>query len=1094
MALPLPYCLTDTLRRSKKSHWGIAGFIPEPPFQQICVNQREICQSAVTNSPPPQGPGFQNRGLHIKHKTLVLAVMINRENSEKYYVGIDAGSVSLNCVVINQAKDIIYESPYKRHLGKVEEEVLLLLHELYEKLGRQKIKAVAFTGNHGHKISQRMGAFYEFETISQVLGGLCVEPNVRTIISMGGQDTALLQIGHDDGSWELEYFNTNGPCASGTGSFIDQQAQRLATSIYDKKVNISQDQIDSILADFIALGLKSQSPANVACRCTVFTKSDMIHLQNKGEKLEDIIYGLHIGNARNYMSTIVSNRVLENPILFVGGLSINELQVRAFERYFPGLVVPQYNTSIGALGVALQALQSGIENRLNIGESSMTRPEDTFSLPVARKLDLRQTDFPEDNEVQKRPMRKNLRVYLGIDIGSTTTKHALITEEREIIHKQYVHTQGKPVEVTQKLLAAIRDDMGDKVNIIGTATTGSGRNVVGDFLNADLIIDEITAHARGAVEIDPSIDTIFEIGGQDSKYIFIANTYPLDFDMNKVCAAGTGSFLHELANKYGINIVDEFQQIALSTDRPIKLAERCTVFMESDLVSYHQKGVSKNDLIGGLCYAIVHNYLNRVVEKRTVGQRVMFLGGPSLNKGVVAAFENVLGRGLVVPKHREVLGAFGAAISLQEKMMRENKSQSIWRGLDSAINDRMVYKEKICRADPNCHNQCKLKIYDFDGRKSIWGGECGRYELVAKKGSKKENYFQLRENTWHAHMSGVYEQLGAEPVMEVDGRPTIGMQRALYCLQTGVLWAHFFDQLGFRLVLTPPTNSHISSSGIEAMVAETCYPIKVSHGHVKELVGKTRYLFLPSLINMATRDDSEMGFYCPLVQSNHYMVRCALNLDKDAILSPIVHLKHDTPSLAIELGEQLSRKLRRSGSEIRHALEYALERQDRFVRDMYRKGREILENHSPDIPLVVVTGRPYNLYDERLNLRLGQNLGKIGVAALPMDFFDITSVDLSDFPSMYWGLGAQILRTAKVIEAQPNYFGLHITNFSCGADSFIEHFYKYIMGDKPYLILELDEHSAVAGVMTRLEAYKNVIENAMQRLNAEFPVGFRAAG
>jgi len=152
--------------------------------------------------------------------------------------------------------------------------------------------------------------------------------------------------------------------------------------------------------------------------------------------------------------------------------------------------------------------------------------------------------------------------------------------------------------------------------------------------------------------------------------------------------------------------------------------------MESDLVSYHQKGVSQKDLIAGLCYAIVHNYLNRVVGKRKIGEKVMFLGGPSLNKGVVAAFEDVLGRGLVVPRHREVLGAYGAAISVQEKMLLENKNESTFRGLDSAINDRMNYKEKICHADPQCHNQCKLKIYDFDGRRSIWGGECGRYEVV----------------------------------------------------------------------------------------------------------------------------------------------------------------------------------------------------------------------------------------------------------------------------------------------------------------------------------------------------------------------------
>ncbi|MBW2144572.1 MAG: CoA activase, partial [Deltaproteobacteria bacterium] len=275
---------------------------------------------------------------------------------------------------------------------------------------------------------------------------------------------------------------------------------------------------------------------------------------------------------------------------------------------------------------------------------------------------------------------------------------------------------------------------------------------------------------------------------------------------------------------------------------------------------------------------------------------------------------------------------------------------------------------------------------------------------------------------------------------------------------------------------------HISKIGIETMVAETCYPVKVSHGHIKELIGKTQYLFLPTIITMPTPEPSETGFYCPMVQSNSYMVRMALGIDPSTVLSPVVHLKYDPDSLAIEIAEQIQSRLRASKKEIKKALYYALERQDQFIEALYQKGRSILEEHDPDEPMVVVTGRPYNLYDERLNLRLGRNLAKIGVAALPMDFMDVSSVDLSDFPSMYWGLGARILRTAKFIQANPNYFGLHLTNFGCGVDSFVEHFYRHIMGDKAYLILELDEHSAVAGVMTRIEAYRNVIENTMQKL------------
>ena len=263
----------------------------------------------------------------------------SQKSDVQYYAGIDAGSVSLNCVVIDHNRKIVFEAPYRRHFGRVEEDTVTLVQELYRKFGEEPIRSISFTGNHGKMLSEKLGTFYEFESISQVIGVLCVVPEVRTIIALGGQDTALFQIGHLDGNWELDYFNTNGPCASGTGSFIDEQAQRLATSLYTNGQDVCQDHIDKILANFIELGLKSDMPANVACRCTVFTKSDMIHLQNKGEKLENIIYGLHVGNAMNYMSTMVDNRQLEEPIVFIGGLSLNGLQVKAFESYFSQLIV-----------------------------------------------------------------------------------------------------------------------------------------------------------------------------------------------------------------------------------------------------------------------------------------------------------------------------------------------------------------------------------------------------------------------------------------------------------------------------------------------------------------------------------------------------------------------------------------------------------------------------------------------------------------------------------------------------------------------------------------------------------------------------------
>ena len=1001
-----------------------------------------------------------------------------------YVVGIDAGSVSVNCIVLNTRKAVLFEHPYRRHYGQVQKTVSGVLQEVERRFGNDSLRNIVFTGNYRKLLAERFNGSSVLESIAQIVGTIFVVPDCQSILSMGGQDTAVYQIDHQDGMWELKSFNTNGPCATGTGSFIDQQAQRLATSLYAEEK--SNQRIEDILQDFIALGMKSRSPAHVACRCTVFTKSDMIHLQNKGEPLENVIYGLHAGNARNYISTIINNRVLGEPMVFIGGLTLNALQLKSLRDYYPNLSIPEYNTSIGALGAALHGVDEGVaQGRPEAAPQGSMRLKQHGSekqeIQRAAPLVLEKSVFPESNAVAQHAGDTEHPVIIGIDIGSTTTKSVVIQQENNaILHKQYLPTQGKPIQVTKILLEDIHQTFGQSLQVAGVATTGSGRYVVGDFLNADLIIDEISAHAKGAVSRNAGIDTIFEIGGQDSKYISLQNTYPLDFDMNKVCSAGTGSFLHELANKFDINIVNEFQDVALSSGSPVKLSERCTVFMESDLVAYDQMDIPKQDLMAGLCYAIVANYLNRVVGKRHIGKTIMFLGGPSLNKAVVAAFESTLGVEILVPEHREVMGAYGAAISLQEKIEQASvPSGTGFRGIEQVLEDQMEYSEIVCRADPDCHNRCKLKVYHFGGKKSIWGGECGRYETIQHVTKKTENRFELWHQLWEKHLTGLYTTLSKDDprLVEPEVRPTIGIPRALFTFQTAVFWASLFHDLGFKVVLSPKTNTAIVQDGIEKVLAETCFPIKVAHGHVKALIKATDHLFLPTMITMATPRPEETGFYCPLVQSFSYIARQALEIDSEFLVNPVVHMKLAREKLAAQLFPQVSGKLRIRKRDFHKALERALNRHESFIQEVQTTGAARLAScSSHDEPLILVTGRPYNLYDERINLRLGQNLSKLGIQALPMDFLDTSAIDLSDFPSMYWGLGAQILRTARFIQCHPNCYGLHISNFSCGADSFLEHFYKYIMGEKPYLLLELDEHSSASGIMTRLEAFKNVVE------------------
>jgi len=1002
-----------------------------------------------------------------------------------YDIGVDVGSVSVNCVVIDERRQVILETPYLRHFGLVYEETHKLLKQLTDSLSSGsaeqppgEIRSVSFTGVHGQRIAEMLSAPAEVETIAQVLGATHVVPGVRTIISIGGQDAALFQLGYENGQWHLEAFNMNGPCASGTGSFIDQQAERLATSLYGSDFRMSAEQLQQTMEDFIAQGLESTYPAPVACRCTVFTKSDMIHLQNKGETLPNIIAGLHYGNAANYMSTIVANRELAEPILFLGGMASNRLQVQAFRHYFPTLRVPPCHTSLGALGVALQAQKQEWRNQVDLSRLMRIKEETKQQFPRAERLELKLTHFDPDNSLSPWEAGHGnlIPAFLGVDIGSTTTKYALIDKEGQILHKCYVPTQGKPIEVTQRLIENLVKDVGGRIQLMAISTTGSGRNVVGDFLSADLIIDEITAHARGAVEVDPEIDTIFEIGGQDSKYISIENTHPLDFDMNKVCAAGTGSFLHELANKIKINIVGEFQEMALSARSPIHLAERCTVFMESDLVGYAQKGAGREDLIGGLCYAIVHNYLNRVVEKRHIGQRIMFLGGPSLNQGIVAAFEKVVRRPIIVPRHREVMGGFGAALAVRELFLKGEIPQRS-RDLEALARMKVQFAETICHAEKKCHNECKLKVYNFGGHKSIWGGDCGRYEVSRHDGPEETNFFLERQQIFQKALEeeGI---LTCEPAVSNNGsRPLIGIPLALHSLEWGVFWAHLFKEMGHGVLLSPRTDNRLALAGVESMTAETCFPVKVFHGHVRYLLDRVEYLFLPNVINIPTPQPEEAGFFCPLVQSSQYMVRAALSIPDRRLIRPTLYLKEGPEEIVEALHRELPDSLHPGLPGLRRAVEKAWGRQGTFREKLLKRGREILRETAPDQPLWIVTGRPYNLYDERLNLQMGRHLAKLGIRALPMDFLDLSAEDLSDFPRMYWGLGAKILRTAKSIARTPNWYGVHLTNFSCGADSFIEHFYRHILREKPSLILELDEHSAVAGLLTRIEAYRNVVKN-----------------
>ncbi len=449
-------------------------------------------------------------------------------------------------------------------------------------------------------------------------------------------------------------------CAAGTGSFLDQQASRLGLTI----------------EEFGQLALKSENPPRIAGRCSVFAKSDMIHLQQIATPDYDIVAGLCYALARNFKSNIGKGKTFAKPISFQGGVAANVGMRRAFMEVLEvsegDLIIPKYFASMGAIGAILVTRETAGARKGWKGLDGLTRylSEQQEADTPLKPLSLSSRHLtPREPSVSSYAASEGgkIRAYLGIDVGSISTNLVVIDEEKRVLAKRYLMTAGRPIEAVRTGLQEIGEEIGDRLEIQGVGTTGSGRYLTADFVGADLVRNEITAQATAAIQIDPAVDTIFEIGGQDSKYISIDNGVVVDFEMNKVCAAGTGSFLEEQAEKLDISIKGEFGDLALSAEDPVRMGERCTVFIESDLVHHQQKGSEKDDLVAGLSYSIVQNYLNRVVGDRRIGNRIFFQGGTAFNKGVVAAFEKVLDKEIIVPENHDVTGAIGVAILAREE-------------------------------------------------------------------------------------------------------------------------------------------------------------------------------------------------------------------------------------------------------------------------------------------------------------------------------------------------------------------------------------------------------------------------------------------
>jgi len=997
------------------------------------------------------------------------------------YLGIDVGATSSDVVVLDESGQIFF-SHYKRTKGRPVEIIHEQLNKLFTDLNPAKVIFASATGSTGRLIAELLAIPFVNEVPAQAAAVYHLYPRLRhaTIIEMGGQDTKLLFLAVEQGQGRVSDFALNTVCAAGTGSFLDQQAERLG-------INIE--------GEFGRLALESKSVPRMAGRCSVFAKSDMIHLQQQATPTCDIIAGLCLALARNLKSNLGAGREFIKPMVFTGGVAANVGVVKALEQVFEladgELLVPEEHFFTGAIGAILVARSRGDQSKgngaIDLDKIEAYLAQKGVGLKSAPRLDALAVPTlpPPQSPVYEHLLAdatEPINAYLGVDVGSLSTNVAVIDEQKRILAKAYLMTAGRPLEAVREGLEMVGKKVVGKVKILGAATTGSGRYLTGDFIGADVVINEITAQARGAAIVNPNVDTIFEIGGQDSKYISLKNGVVVDFTMNHACAAGTGSFLEEQAQRLGINIDREFAASAFTSKAPIKLGERCTVFMESDLLSYQQQGAQTSDLVAGLSYSIVVNYLNRVVGRRRIGGNICFQGGTAFNHAVWSAFEKVTGKPIMVPDHHEVTGALGAAAIVAEQM-RENAAEqggaieSKFRGFENLIAIEYTVESFTCE---HCPNHCEIKKVQLpDTEPLYYGSRCDRYNIKQKiEKTKGLGAFEYR----HRKLLE-YAGLTAESRSAGASGAKIGIPMALISWHLLTLFSRFFKALGFDVVLSGRTDKQVIRMGVESVTAQPCFPVKVAYGHILALIAQNvDYIFLPSIVSMtASFPRNKYNKLCPYVQSLAYQIETGFadRLGRTKILTAPIRLGEGRRLISkgfIALGK----KLNISASAVRKALSEALGAQAGFEQALKQKGREILSKSGPNQKLFVLISRSYNGCDDGVNLQLPKKLADLGVNVIPMDMLDFHEAELGDeflHECVYWAYGQKILRAAEIIKSDPRLFAIYLSNFSCGPDSFLMTFFKDIMGKKPCLQIELDEHSADAGVITRLEAYLESLKN-----------------
>ena len=961
-------------------------------------------------------------------------------------IGIDIGSTTIKCVVLDEQNTIIHKS-YERHFAMITEKTCEVIKGLVEQFQITEPVVCAISGSAGMGLAERAKIPFVQEVYATKVAIGHRLPETDVVIELGGEDAKILFL---MGNLEVRM---NGTCAGGTGAFADQMASLMQVSV---------DEMNE-------LAKQHEKIYSIASRCGVFAKTDIQPLLNQGARKEDISASIFYAIVNQTITGLAQGHPIEGNIVYLGGplTFMSELR-RSFDKTLDCTgVCPEDSLHFVALGAAYYAEEAvDLSEALSIiGEKADVSAESSLQ-PLFRSQE-EYDAFTARHDQHCVPRKEGTEykgdAWLGIDSGSTTLKVVLIDSQGTILFSSYQSNQGKPIDIVQNTLLEMYEKY-PEIHIVSSAVTGYGEEMIRNALGVDAGVVETVAHYTAARYFMPDVEFIIDIGGQDMKCFKLRNGAIDNIFLNEACSSGCGSFLQTFASSLGYPI-EEFARLGLFGDHPVDLGSRCTVFMNSSVKQAQKEGVTVENISAGLSISVVKNALYKVIRVHSadeLGKRIVVQGGTFLNDAVLRAFEQEMGVDVIRPDIAGMMGAYGAALYARQN----GKGTSGLLTREELKAFTYSTRSVTCKG---CNNRCQLTVNDFgNGRRFIGGNRCEK-PVTNQAQDDSLNLYEYKLKLLSEYQPGS------------GTRGVIGLPMGLNMYEMYPFWHAFFTSLGYQVKMSGFSNRKLYLKGQGTIPSDTvCFPAKMMHGHIQQLIEMgVDIIFYPCMTYNFDEKKGANHYNCAVIAGYPEVIEAnTVNFGGIRYINDYVgpHARREFPNRIRQVLEAHLGAFTKA--EIKQACDRAYAEYDAYMERIRRQAQTIITRaRQQGKKIIVLAGRPYHV-DPEINHGIHKLAAGLGFAVISEDAVAALVPKFKVNLLNQWTYHARLFSAAEYVAEQPDMYLVHLVSFGCGLDAVTTDEARNILEDagKLYTQLKIDEVTNLGAIKIRLRSLMAAIE------------------